>query len=124
MSFTTTSGDQSLTDRPRLIRATGRVRSSDPTSAAREARVVPDSYDGYFTASTAAAGALIGLLFVAVALRPDSVFGAHASHTGRVRAGSAFTGLVNAFFISLIALIPDANLGYPAVVLGVSCLYW
>ena len=59
-------------------------------------------------------------LFVAVALRPDALFGAGASHTGRIRAGSAFTGLVNAFFISLIALIPNTNVGDTAVILGVA----
>jgi hypothetical protein len=80
--------------------------------------VVPDTYDGYFTASTAAAGALIGLLFVAIVLRPDTVFGPNAPIAGRMLAGSAFTGLVNAFFVSLIALIPQVNLGVAGLVLS------
>src|SRR5579862_9330404 len=54
-------------------------------------RVVPDTYNGYFTATVTAAGTLIGLLFVANALRPDTVFGPAAPATGRVLAGSAFT---------------------------------
>jgi hypothetical protein len=35
--------------------------------------VVPAESTGYFAAAATAAGALIGLLFVAVSLRPDSV---------------------------------------------------
>jgi hypothetical protein len=85
--------------------------------------VVPDSFDGYFTASTAAAGALIGLLFVAIVLRPDTVFGPGAPLAGRMLAGSAFTGLVNAFFISLIALIPQVNIGFTGLILAGVSLY-
>jgi hypothetical protein len=38
-------------------------------------------------------------------------------------AGSAFTSLVNSFFVSLIALIPDANLGHAAAVMALISLY-
>jgi hypothetical protein len=37
--------------------------------------VIPAEFTDYFTAASAGAGVLIGLLFVAVALRPDSIFG-------------------------------------------------
>jgi hypothetical protein len=80
--------------------------------------VVPDDFLGYFTAAAAAAGALIGLLFVSISLRPDTVFGAKAAADGRALAGSAFTALVNAFFVSLLALMPQDNLGWPAAILG------
>jgi len=80
--------------------------------------VVPDAFLGYFTAAAAAAGALIGLLFVSISLRPDTVFGERALADGRALAGSAFTALVNAFFVSLLALMPQDNLGYPAAILG------
>jgi hypothetical protein len=35
-------------------------------------------------------------------------------------AGSAFTSLVNAFFVALVALIPDTDIGYAAVIVAVS----
>src|SRR5215469_4222128 len=70
----------------------------------------------------AAAGVLIGLLFVAVSLRPETVFGDTASPVGRSRAGSAFTSLVNTFFVALVALIPQANLGQVAIIMAVLSL--
>jgi hypothetical protein len=84
--------------------------------------VVPAEFTGYFTAAAAAAGVLIGLLFVAVSLRPESVFGESASPGGRAKAGSAFASLVNTFFIALVALIPQANLGEVAVIMAVVSL--
>jgi hypothetical protein len=85
--------------------------------------VVPDSFIGYFTGAATAAAALIGLLFVAVTLRPESVLGAGASAKGKAVAGSAFTALVNSFFVSPIALTPNTNLGYPAAVIALISLY-
>jgi hypothetical protein len=85
--------------------------------------VVPDSFIGYFTGAATAAAALIGLLFVAVSLRPESVLGAGASAKARAVAGSAFTALVNSFFVSLIALIPSTNLGYTAIIMALFSLY-
>jgi hypothetical protein len=41
--------------------------------------MVPASYLAYVTASTSAAGALIGLLFVSIALRRDGIFGPDAA---------------------------------------------
>jgi len=84
--------------------------------------VVPGSYIAYFAAVTGAAAALIGLLFVSISLRPDTVFGEGAPERGRTLAASAFTGLVNTFFMSMSALVPSVNLGYPALVLAVSSL--
>jgi hypothetical protein len=59
-----------------------------------------------------------GLLFVSISLRPDSVFGGKSAADGRALAGSAFTALVNAFFVSLLALMPRANLGFTAAILA------
>jgi hypothetical protein len=84
--------------------------------------VVPAEFTGYFTAAAAAAGVLIGLLFVAVSLRPETIFGESASAAGRAQAGSAFTSLVNTFFIALVALIPEASLGEIAVIMALISL--
>ncbi|WP_042440627.1 hypothetical protein [Streptacidiphilus albus] len=85
--------------------------------------MVPTDFQGYFAATAAGAAALIGLLFVAVSLRPESLLGSDASARGRAVAGSAFTALVNSFFVSIIALIPLTSLGYTAVVMAVLSLY-
>jgi hypothetical protein len=65
----------------------------------------------------------VGLLFVAISLRPESIAGETARAGGRALAGSTFTSLVNAFFLSFMALLPGINLGYPAVALAVICLF-
>ncbi len=83
--------------------------------------MVPDSFIAYFTGAATAAGALVGLLFIAVSLRPEAVMGAGTQL--RAVAGSAFTALVNGFFVSLIALIPSTNIGYTAVIMGLISLY-
>jgi hypothetical protein len=85
--------------------------------------VVPGGIVGYFAATDAAAGALIGLLFVAISLHPDLIFGDHAAPRTRRLAESSFTGLVNTFFLSLVALIPQTNLGYPAAILAALSFY-
>ena len=81
--------------------------------------MVPHAYLSYFSAAATAAAALIGLLFVAVSLRDDDIFGEHALPGNEALAISAFTGLVNAFFVSLLALIPQINVGWAAGVMGV-----
>lgn len=85
--------------------------------------MVPDSFTGYFTGATGAAAALIGLLFVAVSLRPEAVLGAGAPAKAQAVAGSAFTALINSFFVSVIALIPGTNLGYTAALMAVVSLF-
>jgi hypothetical protein len=80
--------------------------------------MLPSDYTNYFTAAATAAGTLIGLLFVAISLRPETVFGEDATIGGRALASSAFTALVNAFFVSLVALMPNQNVGIGAAVMG------
>ena len=80
--------------------------------------MVPTDLTGFLSATAAAAGALIGLLFVAISLRPHEVLGSRADTETRRTAESAFTALVNAFFVSLSGLIPHTNIGFAAVVLG------
>lgn len=61
-------------------------------------------------ASAGAAAALIGLLFVAISVRPERVFGEAAEAQNSLVASASFMALLNAFFISLGALIPGVNL--------------
>jgi hypothetical protein len=85
--------------------------------------VVPASFTAYFTAMATAAGALIGLLFVAVSLRSETVFGEAATAQGRANAGSAFTALVNTFFVALVALVPQAGLGDVSITLAIISIF-
>ena len=86
--------------------------------------MVTGDFIGYFAAAGTAAGTLIGLLFVAVSLRPESVLGAGAPPEGRAVAGSAFIALVNSFFVSLIAVIPHTSLGYVAAIMALLSLLY
>jgi hypothetical protein len=84
--------------------------------------MVPSAYDAYLTAVATAAAALIGLLFVAVSVRDDTIFGPNAIPDGEALAISAFSGLVNSFVVSLLGLIPQVNIGEPAVAMAVLSL--
>ena len=73
--------------------------------------MVPPEFLNFFIASTGAGAALVGLLFVAVSLAPEQIVARRAPVERRAVSGSAFTALINAFFISLVALIPHFNFG-------------
>lgn len=73
--------------------------------------MVPAEFRDFLVASTQASAALIGLLFVAITLAPEKVFGAQADAGRQARALSAFTALANVFFISFATLIPDIQIG-------------
>src|SRR4051812_26080676 len=79
---------------------------------------MPEEYRDFFVAATGAAGALIGLLFVAV-----SVFPEHARQTTtrvqfQSRASAALLVFTNALVISLAGLVPGVSLGWWAVIAG------
>jgi hypothetical protein len=81
--------------------------------------MVVGAYRDFFAATAAAAGALTGLLFVAL-----SVTGRRGLVTGpvvvqQVRAAAALLAFTNALAVSLFALVPNTNAGYPALVMGI-----
>jgi multisubunit Na+/H+ antiporter MnhF subunit len=84
--------------------------------------VIPAIFVNFFVASTGAGGALVGLLFVAVAVSPERTFGENVPSERRAVATSAFTALVNAFFVSLGSLIPDTTSAYVALTLSLVSL--
>ena len=80
--------------------------------------MVPDTFHDYFIASAGAAAALVGLLFVAVSIAPERTVTKSAPVERRTVAFSAYTALLNAFFLSLVALLPQTNLGTAALILS------
>jgi hypothetical protein len=81
--------------------------------------MVPQAFHDYFLASTGAGAALVGLLFVAVSIAPERTVMSGAPVERRAVALSAYTALLNAFFLSLVALLPQTNLGLAAFVFSV-----
>ena len=84
--------------------------------------VVPPEFANFFIASASAGAALVGLLFVAVSIAPEQIVTRRAPVERQAVAGSAFTALVNAFFISLVALIPHFSVGSVIVPFSSLCL--
>jgi hypothetical protein len=84
--------------------------------------MVPPEFANFFIASASAGAALVGLLFVAVSLAPEQIVTRRAPQERQAVAGSAFTALINAFFLSLVALIPNVNFGLIVVPISGLCL--
>ena len=81
--------------------------------------MVPEAFNNFFLASAGIGATLVGLIFVAVSIAPEHIVQANAPIERRAMAASSFTALLNAFFISLGALIP-LNIG--TVVLPMSVI--
>lgn len=79
--------------------------------------MVPSEYGDFFLGTAGVAGALIGLLFVAVSVRPEAA-ASTARATERERPIVALSALLNVLTLSMVALIPGVNLGSVGVWLG------
>jgi hypothetical protein len=71
--------------------------------------VVPLDLHEFFSACATVAGALIGLLFVAISVAPEKLSDAYENVEHQIRAGAAFTALVSTLIVSLFALIPRVD---------------
>lgn len=75
---------------------------------ARKMALLPGHYEMFFTASAGASAAILGLLVVAVSVVNADDTDASTRERRTVLAGSAFLALVDAFFVSMVALTGGA----------------
>ncbi len=95
-------------------------------AAARDVRhdvcMVPDELTNFFTAAASAAGALVGLTFVAISVSSGRLAESADTQLYRLRATTSLTAFTNAFAVSMFALIPSAALPWVTAVVAVSGL--
>ena len=82
--------------------------------------MVPASYHEFFSGCASVAGALVGLLFVAISISPEKLSDPAGAAAFQIRAGAAFSALLNALVVTLFALLPQTNLGTVALFTSIS----
>jgi hypothetical protein len=81
--------------------------------------MIPGDYRDMLAAIAGSAGALTGLLFVALSVAPRRERDLGPRVIRQVRAAAALLAFSNALGVSLFSLVPGTNVGYPSVAFGV-----
>ncbi len=98
-------------------------KSAHISGDGRKVALLLGHYEMFFAASAGASAAILGLLVVAVSVVNSDDADAKTRERRTALAGSAFLALVDAFFVSLVALTGGATVfGTSSLVMAMVCL--